>query len=65
MPESLIVRDPKYLGKFIAVDREFNIIGYGDSREELERELNKKGYSIADYDIIYVPKSLKKDPESH
>ncbi|WP_290123631.1 hypothetical protein [Metallosphaera hakonensis] len=42
MPESLIVRDPKYLGKFIAVDREFNIIGYADSREELERELNKK-----------------------
>ena len=65
MPESLVVRDPKYLGKFIAVDENFNIIGYADSREELEKELTRKGYSIADYDIIYVPKSLKKDTEGH
>ncbi|BDB97434.1 DUF5678 domain-containing protein [Saccharolobus caldissimus] len=65
MPESLVVKDPKYLGKFIAVDENFNIIGYADSREELEKELARKGYSIADYDIIYVPKSLKKDSEGH
>ncbi|MEM0373331.1 MAG: DUF5678 domain-containing protein [Ignisphaera sp.] len=65
MPESLVVRDPKYLGKFIAVDENFNIIGYADSREELEKELARKGYSIVDYDIIYVPKSLKKDTEGH
>ncbi|WP_016731952.1 DUF5678 domain-containing protein [Saccharolobus islandicus] len=42
MPESLVVKDPKYLGKFIAVDEDFNIIGYADSREELERELEKR-----------------------
>ncbi|MBB5253547.1 DUF5678 domain-containing protein [Sulfurisphaera ohwakuensis] len=65
MPESLVVRDPKYLGKFIAVDENFNIIGYADSREELEKELTRKGYSIADYDIIYVPKSFKKNTEGH
>ena len=58
MPEKLVVKDPKYLGKYIAVDKEFNIIGYGDSWEEVEEKLSKKGYSIADYDIIYVPKSL-------
>ena len=65
MPESLVVRDPKYLGKYIAVDEDFNVIGYADSREELERELARRGYSPADYDIIYVPKSLKKDSEGH
>ena len=65
MPESLVVRDPKYLGKYIAVDDDFNVIGYADSREELEKELERKGYSPADYDIIYVPKSLKKGIEGH
>ncbi|QGA54546.1 hypothetical protein GFS03_08170 [Sulfolobus sp. E5-1-F] len=64
MPESLVVKDPKYLGKFIAVDEDFNIIGYSDSKEELKRELAEKGYSITDYDIIYVPKSLQKDSKS-
>ncbi|BCU68638.1 hypothetical protein HS7_20750 [Sulfolobales archaeon HS-7] len=65
MPESLVVKDTKYLGKFIAVDESFNIIGYTDSREELEKELARKGYSITDYDIIYVPKHIKKDSQGH
>ena len=65
MPESLDVRDPKYLGKYIAVDEDFNIIGYADTREELEKELERKGYSPTDYDVIYVPKSLKKGIEGH
>nr|WP_234090463.1 hypothetical protein [Sulfolobus islandicus] len=42
MPESLVVKDPKYLGKFIAVDEDFNIIGYADSREELRGNWKKR-----------------------
>jgi len=65
MPESLEVTDPKYLGKYIAVDENFNIIGYAETREELIKELSKKGYRFTEYDIIYVPKYIKKDTESH
>jgi hypothetical protein len=35
MPESLEVTDPKYLGKYIAVE----FLGYVDTREELIEEL--------------------------
>ena len=43
VPESSVVMGPKYLGKYIAVNGEFNVIGYADSREELERELTRRG----------------------
>ncbi|BDC17767.1 DUF5678 domain-containing protein [Acidianus sp. HS-5] len=59
MPESLEVTDPKYLGKYIAVDENFNIICYADTREELIEESNKKRYRITDYAIVYIPKYVE------
>ncbi|MFP3164167.1 DUF5678 domain-containing protein [Acidianus ambivalens] len=50
----LIINDSRFVGKYVAVDSNDNIIGYADTREELVKNLEQKGYKMHEYAIIYV-----------
>ena len=55
----LIINDSRFVGKYVAVDSNDNIIGYADTREELVKNLEQKGYKMHEYSILYIPSQFR------
>ncbi|MUM64236.1 hypothetical protein D1867_02995 [Acidianus infernus] len=55
----LIINDSRFVGKYVAIDSNDRIIGYADTREELVKNLEQKGYKIHEYSILYIPSQFK------
>ena len=53
------INDVKYLGKYVALDANDNVIGVAESRGELVRSLEEEGYRLHEYTILYIPSPLK------
>ncbi|MFP3226932.1 MAG: DUF5678 domain-containing protein [Sulfolobaceae archaeon] len=50
----LVINDSRFVGKYVAVDSDDRVIGYADSRDELVKLLEEKGYKPHQYAIFYV-----------
>ena len=53
------INDVKYLGNYVALNANDNVIGVVDRRDELVRSLEEKGYRLHEYTILYTPSPLK------
>ena len=45
--------------KYIALDPNDNVIGVADSKEELIRGLEERGYKMHEYTILYIPSPVR------
>jgi len=55
----LVINDSRFVGKYVAVDSDDRVIGYADSRDELARLLEEKGYKPHQYSVLYIPSQLR------
>ena len=49
----------KVVRKYLAIDENRNIVAEGNSWEEVEEIITKKGYKRSQYDILIVVKQVK------